>query len=115
MTTGTHTESKRRFVTRDLLVVVPIAIVLGAIGLVAGPASNGTLGETVTPVAALVGEHSAGGERAVDALNASIASMQGLRGEHAGLSQGGLRGGGDPRPLRRTERRARSGPSSFVR
>ena len=30
MTTGTHTESKRRFVTRDLLVVVPLAIVLGA-------------------------------------------------------------------------------------
>ena len=87
MTTGTHTESKRRFVTRDLLVVVPIAIVLGAIGLVAGPASHGTLGETVTPVAALVGEHSAGGERSVDALNASIASMQGLRGEHAGLSR----------------------------
>ena len=41
----------------------------------------------MTPVAALVGEHSAGGERSVDALNASIASMQGLRGEHAGLSR----------------------------
>ena len=87
MTVGTHTGSKRRFVAKDLFVVVPLAIALGAIALVAGPASHGTRGETVTPVAALVGEHSAGGERAVSALNAAIASTQQLRGEHAGLSK----------------------------
>ena len=87
MATGTITGSKRRFVPKDLLIVVPLAIAFGAIALVAAPASQGTRGETVTPVAALVGEHSATGERAVDALNAAIASAQQLRGEHAGLTR----------------------------
>ncbi len=87
MATAIHTRSGRPFAPRQLLIVVPLAIVLGAIALVAAPASHGTRGETVTPAAALVGEHSAAGERAVDSLNASIASMQQLRGEHAGLSR----------------------------
>jgi hypothetical protein len=64
--------------------VVVAAIAVGAVGPRAG--SNAVPGSP-TRGAPIVGEHSAAGSRNVDALNVAIASMQRLRGEHAGLSR----------------------------
>jgi hypothetical protein len=67
------------------------------LGLVVGVVAVGAIGPTVAgsrPVpgspaggAPIVGEHSAAGNRNVESLNEAIASMQRLRGEHAGLSR----------------------------
>src|SRR4051794_25819080 len=69
---------------------VGLGVVVGAIAVGAvGPrltSSNPTPGSP-TGGALVVGEHSAAGTRNVDALNAAIASMQRLRGEHAGFSR----------------------------
>jgi len=67
---------------------VGLGVVVGAIAVGAvGPrvtTSNPAPGSP-TRGAVVVGEHSAAGTRNVDALNAAIASMQRLHGEHAGL------------------------------
>jgi hypothetical protein len=69
------------------VIVLPIAALLAAAAIIALPAGQRINGEAATLEAALIGEHSAVGERQVDALNAAIDSMQQARGEHAGLSR----------------------------
>jgi hypothetical protein len=74
-----------------------------ALGLVVGAVAVGAVGPRVAdsrPVpgsptggAPVVGEHSAAGSRDVDALNEAIASMQRLRGEHAGVSRAAYEAG----------------------
>ncbi len=67
------------------VVAIPIA------GLLAGGAVLTQSGEPSQHSAKvgpqLIGEHSALGERRVDDLNATLASMGRVRGEHAGLSR----------------------------
>jgi hypothetical protein len=68
---------------------VGLAVVVGAIAVGAvSPRGSGShpIPGSPTGGAPMVGEHSGAGARNVDGLNAAIASMQRLRGEHAGLS-----------------------------
>jgi hypothetical protein len=57
-------------------------LVLGAAGT---PARTGIGSHAISATA--IGEHSALGARRVEELNAAIAAMQRLRGEHAGLTK----------------------------
>ncbi len=77
--------SRRRLA--GALIALPVAVLLAAVVVVALPAGQPINGATRAVGPALIGEHSALGERRVDELNAAIASMQRARGEHAGLSR----------------------------
>ncbi len=65
---------------------IAAAVVIATIAVVASPATQPTHGGQVATTPLLVGEHSALGPRQVEAINRAIASMQQLRGEHAGIA-----------------------------
>jgi hypothetical protein len=65
-----------------------MVVVLSVAGLLAIGAGNVPGPRTaMRPIPAAIGEHSALGELLVAGLNAAIASLQTLRGEHAGLTR----------------------------
>jgi hypothetical protein len=65
------------------------AIAVAALAIVpAGQSTKGSI-EATTPM--LIGEHSALGERQVEARNRANASIPVIRGEHAGISIGDYR------------------------
>jgi len=72
--------------TRWAAVVLGLAAAGVSAGLVPAHEDPRTPRGSPTGDAPIYGEHSAAGDRRVDALNAAMASMQRLRGEHAGLS-----------------------------
>ena len=79
-----------RTMRRARWTAVGLGLVVGAVAVGAvGPRVAGSHPVPGSPTggAPVVGEHSAAGNRNVDALNEAIASMQRLRGEHAGLSR----------------------------
>jgi hypothetical protein len=79
--------SSRRSMLASAALAVPIAGLLAAVVVIAVPVGGPASGVTGSSGPALIGEHSALGERRVDELNAAIASMQRAKGEHAGLSR----------------------------
>jgi hypothetical protein len=82
---GDRTKRRRQGRALALLAVAGI-VTAGAAAVATRPTgSEGSFGPVTA--APLIGEHSALGPKLVDDLNATIAAMGHLRGEHAGLSQ----------------------------
>jgi hypothetical protein len=77
----------RRTRVTGALAVLPVALMLAAVALVAPPASRQATGGSRSPVAVPIGEHSALGVRQVDELNAALARAGRAWGEHAGISR----------------------------
>jgi hypothetical protein len=70
-------------------VIIAGLLAMAALAIMpAGQPTNGSI-EATTPM--LIGEHSALGERQVDARNRANASMGVIRGEHAGISRADYR------------------------
>jgi hypothetical protein len=67
--------------------VLVAAVALAAAALLALPSAPPTQGVAVTAEPVLIGEHSALGERRVDAHNQALAAFQNPLGEHAGMSR----------------------------
>lgn len=87
MAASTAAQTSRRPGIARAVMALPIAVLLGAVVVIALPAGQRTNGQTGAFTVALIGEHSALGDRQVDRLNAAIASMGRARGEHAGMSR----------------------------